>query len=62
MNEATEVRDGFVIRDYAGNEISFVECRDNNQGQRELCLRGILRNMRDGLIVFDTRDGEERET
>lgn len=50
----TKERDGFVIRDYDGNEVHFVACTYNDS-QRERVERGLLMKTRDDLIVADTR-------
>lgn len=47
-------RDGFIVRDYDGNEVHFVACTDNGS-QRERVERGLLMKTRDDLLVVDTR-------
>jgi hypothetical protein len=57
--KATEKRDGFVIRDFDGNEVHFVPCAYGGS-QREKVERGLLAKTRDDLIVADTRWDEAR--
>lgn len=47
-------RDGFIIRDFKGNEVHFVACSQGGS-QREKVERGLLRKTREDLIVADTR-------
>jgi hypothetical protein len=51
-------RDGFVIRDFDGNEVHFIACTYDGS-VRERVERGLLMKTRDDLIVADTRLEQE---